>query len=112
MMKSRDDGKLQQKVAGLLGRVVSLSHRVDEQLLDCLQRGVAILETADNCFKDLLEGLGALGDVLTAVLQDSFTGENVLHIHISMPGRKLDRVEALISLPLELVHRQCCCHQG
>ena len=85
-------------MAGLLGRVVSLSHHVDEQLLDCLERGVAILETADNCCKDLFEGLGArftFSDVLAAVLQDSLTGDNVLHIHISTPGRQLDRVEAV-----------------
>ena len=57
-------------MAGLLGRVVSLSHSVDEQLLDCLERSVALLETADYGGEDLLERLGArftLGDVLAAV---------------------------------------------
>ena len=85
-------------MASLLGRVVSLSHSVDEQLLDCLERGVALLETADNGGEDLLERLGSwltLGDILAAVLQDSLTGDNVLHVHISTPCRQLDRVEAV-----------------
>ena len=85
-------------MAGLLGRVISLPHCVDEQLLDCFQRGVTILDAADDCGKDLLEGLGTrftFGDVLGAVLKDSLTGDYVLHIHICTPCRQLDRVEAV-----------------
>ena len=44
-------------MAGLLGRVVSLSHGVDEQLLHCFERGVAFSETADDGGEDLLERL-------------------------------------------------------
>ena len=44
-------------MAGLLGRVVSLSHSVDEQLLHRLERGVAFSETTDNGGEDLLERL-------------------------------------------------------
>ena len=57
MIKSRDALELQEQVAGLLGRVVSLSHGVDEQLLHCLERGVAFSETADDGGEDLLETL-------------------------------------------------------
>ena len=42
-------------MAGLLGRVVSLSDSVDEELLDCLERVVAFLQTTDNSGEDLLE---------------------------------------------------------
>ena len=55
-------------MAGLLGGVVSL---VDEEILDCFERGVTFLETADNGGEDLLQWLRpwlTLGDVLGAVL--------------------------------------------
>ena len=73
-------------MVGLLGRVV------------VSERGVTLLETADNGGEDLLERMGArftLGDILAAVLQDSVRGDNVLHVHISTPCRQLDRVEAV-----------------
>ena len=57
-----------------------------------------MLETADKNGEDLLERLGVkltLGDILAAVLRDSLTGDNVLHVHISTPCRQLDGVEAV-----------------
>ena len=53
---------------GILGRVVSLSHCVDEQLLHCLETGVSLSETTDDG-KNLLERLRSqitLGDLLGA----------------------------------------------
>ena len=45
----------------------------------------------DNGGEDFLERLR----VLAAVLQDSLTGDNVLHVHISIPLRQVDRVEVV-----------------
>ena len=42
-------------MAGLLVRVVSLSYSVDEELLDCLERGVIFTETAHAGGEDFLE---------------------------------------------------------
>ena len=55
-----------------------------------------MLMRTDNGSEDLLEKLGVrftLVNVLAAVLQDCPTGDNVLHVHISMPCRQLDGVE-------------------
>ena len=85
-------------MACLLGREVSLSYCVDEQLLDCLERGIAFSETLNNSGEDLLEGLRSwftLSHILGAVLKNSLAGNNVLHIHVSTPCRELDRVEAV-----------------
>ena len=85
-------------MAGLLGRVVSLSHGVNEQLLHCLEGGVASPETMDDGGEDLLRRLRSrltLGGILGAVLQDSLAGHDVLHVHISALGRQLDWVEAV-----------------
>ena len=77
-------------MAGLLGRVVSLTNSVDEQLVDCLERGIAFSETVNDVGEDLFEGLRSwftLSHIFGAVLENSVAGDNVLHIHISTPCR-------------------------
>ena len=91
--------KLQQYVAGLLSRVVSLPKTVDQKLLHCFEGSIqVILQISNNLGVDLLERLGpwfTLGSIFGTLLQDSLPRHTILHVHIGTPCRQLDWVETV-----------------